>query len=119
MINIHELNEMIWEREVLRSKILTAVDFWDDYCSWCLRFNSIYEDTMPNYKGKIKFTKLNMKENPGNRRIAAKYNIIGKPTLKFFLNGQVVGEVIGIKTKGRLKKILNDILEKTKRSQVN
>ncbi len=115
MVDIIEVNENNWEREVLQSNILTAVDFWDDHCSWCLKFNSLYETAMSEYEGKIKFTKLNMKENPGNKRIATKYDIVGKPTLKFFLNGHVVGEAIGVKTQGRLKKVLNNILEKPKR----
>ena len=100
------------EREVLQSSKITVVDFWDEYCSWCNKFYLIYEEIAAQYKDTIKFTELNMKESPGNRRLVTKYEVIGKPTLKFFVNGRVIGEAIGVKTKGRLKKVISDIIEK-------
>ncbi len=106
------MNGENWEKEILQSPILTAVDFWEKGCPWCNRFNQIYEKVASEYANKVKFAKLNIKESTENQEIALKYGIVGKPTLLFILKGKVLEKVIGIKTEGRLKKVLNDILEK-------
>jgi len=57
--------------------------------------------------GKIKFVKLNTDENMD---VAAKYGIMGVPTLKFFCGGRPVYEMVGGTSKEDLKKILDEVL---------
>ncbi len=107
--NVVEVNAKNWEKEVLQSQILTAVDFWEKGCPWCNRFNQIFEEAASEYTDKIKFAKLNIKESMENQQIAFKYDIIGKPTVIFFYRGKILKKVLGIKTRGRLKKVFNDV----------
>lgn len=47
-----EVNASNWGKEVLKSDILTVVDFWHNRCSWCLRLNPIFSEVAEEYKGK-------------------------------------------------------------------
>ena len=50
-------------------------------------------EKLPNeYKGKVKFCKLNVDENP---QAARKYRVMSIPLLLFFNNGKVVDENLG------------------------
>jgi thioredoxin 1 len=106
-----EVNASDWEQEVLRSNILTVVDFWHERCPWCLELNPVFEEIAKEYKGKIKFVKLNVLQSPANREIAIRHGVMGTPTLIFFCAGRPVGEVVGFMTKERLKKTLDAMLE--------
>jgi len=57
---------------------------------------------------------LNVLESPGNQEIAVRYAVMSTPTLVFFCEGRPVGQVIGFMPKERLKKILDDMLDKHK-----
>lgn len=109
MGNVLELNAANWEREVLQSNVLTVVDFWHEHCSWCIQLNPIYEEMAEEHEGKIKFTKLNVLQNPDNREIAIRYGIMGTPTLAFFCAGRPLELFVGV-SKERLKNRLNEML---------
>ncbi|MCW3975838.1 MAG: thioredoxin domain-containing protein [Candidatus Bathyarchaeota archaeon] len=114
MTDILDVNATNWDKEVLQSLVLTAVDFWEKGCYWCLKFDTIFKEVAEEYNEKLKFKKLNVRESIDNHAIAVRYGVVGKPALLFFYKGKVLGEVIGIKTKGRLRKTINDILDKNK-----
>ena len=111
MGNVLEANATNWKEEVLQSSVLTVVDFWHERCPWCIRLNPIFDEVAEEYKGKIKFVKLNVLASPGNREIAIRYGVMGTPTLVFFCAGRPVEEVVGFMPKERLKKILDTMLE--------
>ncbi|MGQ9460580.1 MAG: thioredoxin family protein [Candidatus Bathyarchaeaceae archaeon] len=106
-----EVNANDWEQEVLRSDILTVVDFWHEQCPWCLKLNPVFEEVAKEYEGKIKFVKFNVLQNPANREIAIRHGVMGTPTLVFFCAGRPVEEVVGFMPKERLKKTLDTMLE--------
>jgi len=112
MENVPEVNASNWKQEVLESDILTVVDFWHNRCPWCIKLNPIFNEAAEEYKGKIKFVKLNILENQGNREIAIHHGVLSTPTLMFFCEGRPVGQALGFMPKERLKKVLDDMLEK-------
>jgi len=101
-----------WEQEVLKSEILTVVDFWHDRCPWCLRLNPIFNEVSEEYKSRIKFVKLNVLETQTNREIAIRHGIMSTPTLMFFCEGRPVGQALGFMPKEQLKKLIDDMLQK-------
>ena len=56
------------------------------------------------YKGKVKFCKLDTEEN---NQTPAKFGITAIPTIILFKNGQVVNKMVGVKSKRDLKSVLD------------
>jgi len=112
MGSVLDVNTSNWDKEVLKSDILTVVDFWHNRCPWCLRLNPIFNEVAEEYKGKIKFVKLNILESPANREIAIRHGIMSTPTLVFFCERRPVSQALGFMLKEHLKKLLDDMLGK-------
>lgn len=98
------LTEQNFEKEVLESKIPVLVDFYSNYCPPCKMLEPIFEQLEEEFKGEIKFLRVNVDEN---RNLAIKYNIMGVPTLILFKDGEEIGRVIGLRRKEDLEKWLN------------
>jgi thioredoxin 1 len=111
MENVLEINADSWKREVLESNVLTLVDFWHKQCQWCLKLNPILDETSKDYKGKIKFVRLNVMEKE-NREIAIHYGVMSTPTLIFFCKGKPVERIMGYLSKEELMNKLDNMLGK-------
>jgi thioredoxin 1 len=101
-----------WEREVLQSDTLVLVDFWHEQCPWCKRLEPIYSEVSDEYKGKVKFVKLNVLKKPENQQIAVRYGVMGTPTLIFFCDGKPIETAAGFHPKERLTQLVNDVIDK-------
>jgi len=108
-----EIRAADWD-EVLRSDMLTIIDFWHNHCPWCLRLNPVFEKVAEEYKGKAKFFKVNVLENPANRDIAIRYGVMSTPTLLFFCDGRPVRQMLGFMPKEDLKRTVEDVLREHK-----
>ena len=107
-----DVNASNWKQEVLKSDVLTVVDFWHDRCPWCLKLNPIFNEVSGEYKEKVKFVKLNVLGSPANREIAVHHGVMSTPTLMFFCEGRPVGQALGAMLKENLKKLIDDMLQK-------
>jgi len=116
MGQVLEVTVKNWEEEVLNSDKPTLVDFWHKRCPWCIRLNPILEEVSEEYEGKVKFVKLNVLETMENREIAIRYGVMATPTLIFFCAGRPIEGVVGFMSKERLKKLIDDMLERHKES---
>jgi len=112
MHSVLDVNVDDWEKEILQSDTLVVVDFWHEQCPWCIRLAPIYSEVSEEYKNKVKFAKLNVLASQENQRTAAKYGIMGTPTLVFFCDGRPVEAVTGFQPKERLKQLVNDVIDK-------
>jgi len=114
MTSVLEVNASNWVQEVLESDVLTLVDFWHDHCPWCLRLNPIFEEVAEEYKGRVKFVKMNALANLENRQLAINLGIMSTPTLVFFCNNRPLEAIIGFKSKDQLKNALDEMIAKHK-----
>ena len=103
------LNSENFEEEVEKSDIPVITDFWATWCAPCLMMGPAFEELSEEYKGKLKFTKLNTDEEP---MLASKFGIQGIPTLIITNKGKEVGRVVGFAPKEILKEKIDAILEK-------
>lgn len=101
------LSEANFEQEVLKSDLPVMVDFWAPWCGPCKVLGPIVEELAGEYQGKLKVGKLNVDEN---NQLAMKYNVMSIPTLKFFKNGKLSGELIGAAPKATIVTYINQVL---------
>ena len=83
------------------------VDFWAEWCGPCKVLGPIIDDVAPEFEGKVKFTKINIDENPAT---APKYGIRGIPTIMIFKSGELTATSVGVLTKSELTNFLNENL---------
>jgi thioredoxin 1 len=112
LVNYIEVNSANWNEEISKSEILTLVYFWHDACTWCLRLNPIFNEITEEYKGRMKFAKLNVLANEPNREIASNYGVMSTPTFVFFCHSKPVGLTVGFMQKDQLEKVLEDMLQR-------
>ncbi|MCL5434757.1 MAG: thioredoxin [Candidatus Marsarchaeota archaeon] len=104
---VADVNSKDFEDEVLKSKIPVIVDIWAEWCGPCRMFSPIIDEVSEEYKGKVKFVKLNADENEA---IAAKYNIMSIPTALLIEKGDVKAVNVGAIPKESLKKWIDSNL---------
>jgi len=97
-----------FEQEVLKSEIPVLVDFWAGWCRPCLALAPTVEELAVSYKGKVKVCKLNVDEA---RKTPERYGIMGIPTLLLFVNGEVVGKVVGSVPRDTLVALIKEHLQ--------
>ena len=97
------LNEDNVEKEVLKSEIPVLVDFWATWCGPCKMLAPTIAKIAEENSGVIKVCKLDVDEEP---EIAAKYGISSIPTLKVFVNGEVVNSSVGVQPKAAIEALL-------------
>ena len=87
-----EINDKDFEQQVLKSSLPVVVDFWAPWCGPCRMIGPIVEKLSEEFKGKLKFCKVNVDEN---QQLAQKYKVMSIPTLIFFKNGQLIDQSMG------------------------
>jgi len=104
---ILEIDDSIFDAEVLKSDKPVLIDFWAPWCGPCRAISPLVEQLAGEFGDKIKFVKCNVDDNPIS---PGKYGIRSIPTLMFFKDGDVVDQVIGIVAKAKLEEVINKIL---------
>ncbi len=92
---------------VTQAKLPVLVDFGAEWCAPCRAISPIIEELAKEYNGKAIFATANVDETPG---VATRYGIQSIPTLIFFHNGSPQKQLVGLRNKGELKKILDGML---------
>ncbi len=94
-----------FESSVLQGDKPVLIDFWAEWCQPCKMLAPTVEEIAGEYEDKIMVGKLNVDDNPAT---ATKYGIRGIPTLLLFKGGQVVQQLVGVKSKAEIKKVIDE-----------
>ena len=93
-----------FEAEVLQSSIPVFVHFWAEWCGPCKRQAPVLDRLEGRYAGKIKFAKVNVDDEAP---LAASFRIMSIPTLALFEGGQVVEQLVGLRSEAELRALLD------------
>ena len=105
--NVVTMSDGAFDEEVLKSEIPALVDFWAEWCQPCKVLAPTIEELANEFEGKVVVGKLNVDDNPAT---ATKYGIRGIPTLLIFKNGEVAQQMVGVKSKAEIKKLIEESL---------
>ncbi len=76
----------------VKSEGLMVTDFWASWCGPCMMMAPVIEELAREFKGEIKFAKLDVDENP---LTAQQFGIMSIPTFLVTERGRVIDVVIG------------------------
>ncbi len=83
------------------------VDFWASWCAPCRALTPLLVRLSEAYRGKFALAKVNTDVEQG---LAARYGVRGLPTVKFFRNGDVIGEFVGLQPEATIRRMIEQHL---------
>lgn len=106
--NIIDVNELNFEYEVISfsKNIPVLVDFWAEWCQPCRVLGPMMEKIVSETAGNLRLAKVNIDENPN---LAIQFNVRSIPTVKAFIDGQVVAEFVGVIPEQKIRDFLSKL----------
>jgi thioredoxin 1 len=105
--NILKLNQANFSEQVLSVPGPVVVDFWAEWCGPCKMIAPLLDELSGEYDGRVRIGKVNIDED---QALASEYGVRAIPTLLFFKNGEVAGQIVGMCSKRDLKANIDRLL---------
>lgn len=104
---IQDVNDAIFERDVLAAELPAVVDVWAPWCGPCRMQAPIFAEAAQRFAGEVLFVKLNADEN---QELVQQYKVMGIPTMLFFRHGRLVERKTGVQSAEAIAKRLEPLL---------
>lgn len=105
--DVIDLKDPDFRREVLEAEGPVLVDFTAEWCPPCRVITPALEALASEYKGRVKVTRLDVDDN---LETARQYGVRSMPTLLFFKQGKVVGQIVGAVPRAKLESAFQQVL---------
>ena len=103
MGKILEVTDATFEQEVLKNNGPVLIDFWAEWCAPCKALAPTIKELAEEYGDRLRVVKIDVDANP---RTASQMQVRAMPTLLVVKNGAVVGQLVGPKTKDKIKQLI-------------
>lgn len=101
--DVINIGDSDFQTQVLDSQQPVLVDFWATWCAPCRAIAPSVEALSTQYKGQVKFAKMDI---DANQDTPQKYGIRSIPTLLLFKGGKVVEQIVGAVPKSRIEDVV-------------
>ena len=106
MSAIAHVTDQTFDAVIQEGAGLTIVDFWAPWCAPCRAIAPVLE-RIASERADVRIVKVNSDENLA---LMGRFGIRGIPTLLFFREGALVGQVVGAMSKDRLDQRIDELL---------
>lgn len=103
-----DIDENNFEIEVNKSGIPVILDFYADWCGPCQMLKPIFIKISENFRGKLKFGKVNTEISP---ELAQRFEVQGIPCLIVINKGKEIDRIVGFSSESSLKQKIDSILK--------
>ena len=98
-----------FENNVVKSDIPIFIDFYANWCGPCTALSPTIEELAKDYKGKVKFVKVNVDKGQG---LALHYGVSSIPALFLVHNGKTIASRTGGASKEVFKEFIDNAIGK-------
>jgi thioredoxin 1 len=101
------LSTATWVDEVEKSSVPVLVEFGAEWCPPCKMIAPVLAELALEYRGRLKVGTLDV---DANGPLAARFGVMGLPTMLLFKQGQPVGRIVGFVPKHELRSQIAPLL---------
>lgn len=87
-----EINDTIYQKEVIDAEKPVLVDFWAPWCGPCRIVGPVLAEIADEEDARIKVVKVNVDEN---QQYAGQLGVFNIPTMVLYKGGQPVEKIVG------------------------